>query len=174
MLFAANTRGALDERTLESGGRNSLIDRHCPTDYRGARMKLRTRGEVELRGAQIVFLAQARCDGITSGWVCTGRSFPITEDWSEPSVVLDPDPALWQCLGSRHDRTETYGQRPLERILEDVNCNIMLLLFPLTVDPMGPIDGDAHRLRPERDYPVWRSHLPEGYVVLDTLEIEFA
>ena len=36
------------------------------------------------------------------------------------------------------------------------------------------VDGEPHILRPERDYPVWRSRLPEGYVVMDTVEIEFA
>jgi hypothetical protein len=39
---------------------------------------------------------------------------------------------------------------------------------------MGPLDSDPHRLRPERDYPVWRSRLPEGYVYLDEVRIEFA
>jgi hypothetical protein len=40
---------------------------------------------------------------------------------------------------------------------------------------MGPdvIDqGDRHRLRPEKDYPVWRSRLPEGYVMLDEVCID--
>jgi hypothetical protein len=37
---------------------------------------------------------------------------------------------------------------------------------------MGPIGGDPHRLRPEKDYPVWRSRLPEGYVILDEVRIE--
>jgi hypothetical protein len=39
---------------------------------------------------------------------------------------------------------------------------------------MGPLHGDPHRLRPERDYPVWRSRLPEGYLMLDEVRIEFA
>ena len=174
ILYGSNTRGALDERTLDAGGRSSLIDGGFPTDYRGARVTLRLRGELETRGSQLVFLGQGRCDGLTSGWVCTGRPFPVTADWSEPTVTLDPDPALWRCLGTRHGRGETYGERPLERILGDVNLNILLILFPLIVDPMGPIDGDPHLLRPGRDYPIWRSRLPEGYVVLDTLRIEFA
>ena len=29
-------------------------------------------------------------------------------------------------------------------------------------------------LRPGSDYPVWRSHLPGGYVVMDAVKIEFA
>jgi hypothetical protein len=50
----------------------------------------------------------------------------------------------------------------------------MLVLFPLTVAPMGPIAGDPHQLRPGRDYPVWTSRLPEGYVTLSEVRIEFA
>ena len=43
----------------------------------------------------------------------------------------------------------------------------------LNIVPMGPIDDDLHRLRPEKDYPVWRSELPEGYVLIDDIQIEF-
>jgi len=50
----------------------------------------------------------------------------------------------------------------------------MLILFPLTIEPMGELEGSPHRLRPEKDYPVWRSRLPEGYVMLDTVKIDFA
>jgi hypothetical protein len=49
----------------------------------------------------------------------------------------------------------------------------MLLRFPIEVVPMGPIDGDMHRLRHGREYPVWRHKLPEGYVTLDEVRIEF-
>jgi len=38
---------------------------------------------------------------------------------------------------------------------------------------MGSIEGDPHILRPEKDYPVWRGRLPEGYVMLDEIRIEF-
>jgi len=58
-------------------------------------------------------------------------------------------------------------------VLNDVNTDILLVLTPLNIEPMGPIDGDPHILRPEKDYPVWRSRLPEGYVWLDTVEIDF-
>jgi len=57
--------------------------------------------------------------------------------------------------------------------LVNVDVNIMWVLFPLDVSPMGDIDGDPHLLRPERDYPVWRHKLPEGYVALDEIRIEF-
>jgi len=29
-----------------------------------------------------------------------------------------------------------------------MNVNIMFILFPLTIAPIGPIDGDPHILRP--------------------------
>ncbi len=35
------------------------------------------------------------------------------------------------------------------------------------------LNGDPHLLRPEKDYPVWRSQLPEGYVTLDEVRITF-
>ena len=61
----------------------------------------------------------------------------------------------------------------LSRILTNVNVNIMLVLFPLRIAPMGTINGDPHLLRAGKDYPVWASKLPEGYVELDTVQIEF-
>ena len=63
--------------------------------------------------------------------------------------------------------------RPLADVLSNVNVNIMILLFPLRIEPMGPLGGDMHLLRPEKDYPVWRSELPEGYVVLGSVSISF-
>ena len=66
------------------------------------------------------------------------------------------------------------GHVDLATVLRDVNCDIILVLFPLTIEPMGKIERDMHVLRPEKDYPVWRSPLPEGYVMLDTVRIEFA
>jgi len=49
---------------------------------------------------------------------------------------------------------------------------MLLILFPLTVVPMGPIKGDPHILRAGKDYPVWQSRLPEGYVRLDEVRLE--
>ena len=43
-----------------------------------------------------------------------------------------------------------------------------------TVPSMGPISGDPHLLRAGRDYPVWTSRLPEGYVELDEVRVEFS
>jgi hypothetical protein len=111
--------------------------------------------------------------GICSGWLLTGQPFRVTPGWSEQTVVAVSEPAQWTCLGSRHDRTDYYWEIPLPKVLSDVNTDILLVLHPLDVAPMGPLDGDPHRLRPERDYPVWRSRLPEEYVLLDEVCIEF-
>ena len=73
----------------------------------------------------------------------------------------------------RHDRTDFYGELPLSTILSNVNVDILLVLYPLNIEPMGSIEDDPHILRPEKDYPVWRSRLPEGYVHLDEVRIRF-
>lgn len=175
MLFVLLTcSAAYGESYFDSGGENGFLAGKFPSDFRNARITLRLKGELEERGASLVLLVQGTVDGTTSGWLLTGAPISVTTEWSEQTVVAAVDPAQWVCLGARHDRTRTYGFVPLERILADVNADIMFVLFPLTVDPMGPIVGDPHRLRPGRDYPVWRSRLPEGYVTLDDVRIEFA
>ena len=174
MLFCTYTRGPISEDFAEIGGPHRLAQGGFPTDYREARVSLRLRGERRGRGAELVMLVQANIDGMTSAWVLTGEPVPVTEDWSEQGLVLAPDPSQWTCMGARHDRQDYYGHLDLERVLADVNVDIMLILFPLTVESMGPLDGDPHRLRPEKDYPVWHSPLPEGYVELDEIRIDFA
>ena len=134
---------------------------------------MRLRGELEAKAAQLVLLCQAVQDGICSGWLLTGQPLRITADWSEQTVRAVPDLDQWTCLGSRHDRTDFYGEIPLETVLRDVNTNILLVLHPLDIAPMGPRQVDPHLLRPEKDYPVWRSRLPEGYVMLDEVRIAF-
>jgi hypothetical protein len=174
LLYMLNTAGKAGEHQREVQGGNRFIQGGYPTDLRKARMTLRLRGELEARGAQLLLLCQSVQDGICSGWLLTGQPFQVTPDWSEQTAVLDPEPGQWKCLGSRHDRTDFYGEIPLATVLGDVNTDILLVLHPLVITPMGPLDSDPHRLRPERDYPVWRSRLPEGYVCLDEVRIEFA
>jgi hypothetical protein len=174
LLYMLNTGGRPGEHQREVEGENRFVKGGFPTDFTNARFSLRLKGELEARGAQLLLLCQAVQEGICSGWLLTGRPFRVTRDWSEQSALLEPDPALWTCLGSRHDRADYYGVLPLERVLGDVNTDILLVLHPLDVAPMGPLAGDPHRLRPERDYPVWRGRLPEGYVLLDEVGIDLA
>jgi len=174
MVFSLATVGPQGEIYQEVGGTNRFIADRCPTDFTNATMTIRTRGELLPQGAQFVLLIQGNVEGIISGWLCTGQPFPVTESGSQQTVTLAADPSGWTALGTRHDRGDMYGVKPLESVLSDVNVNIMLVLFPLDVAPMGPLEGAPHLLRPERDFPVWRHRLPEGYVTLDEVRIEFA
>ena len=181
LLYMLNTAGKAGEHQREVQGENRFVRDGCPTDFTQARMTLRLRGELEAKGAQLLLLCQGVHRGICSGWLLTGQPFRVTPDWSEQTITAVPDPAQWKCLGSRHDRTDFYGEIPLPVVLGDVNTDILLVLYPLDVAHMGPLEGDPppfgdlrHRLRPEKDYPVWRSRLPEGYVLLDEVRIEFA
>lgn len=174
MLAVLLTAGkGYGEAYRDTGGLNRFIEDEMPVDFTGARLTFRLKGEIEGRGAQVVLLVQGTLNGITSGWLLTGSPLHVTPEWTEQSIVATPDESLWTCLGARHDRTGTYGHGPLADILRNVNADIMLALFPLDVVPMGPLTGDPHRLRPGRDYPVWTSRLPEGYIDIAEVRIEF-
>jgi hypothetical protein len=176
MLFCLLTGGSTAHSELyrEVAGINRFIEGDFSTDFTSAKLSFRLKGELEDRGAQLVLLVQGTLDGLTSGWILNARPLEVTSEWSEQTIVADPDPALWTCLGARHDRGKTYGEIELSSILGDVNADIILALFPLEIVPMGPLTGDPHRLRAGKDYPVWQSRLPEGYVMLDTVRIESA
>jgi len=174
LLFMMYTRGPQGETYLEAGGRNTFIEGNYSTNFTDARFTLRLKGEMEMRNTQLLLLVQAVVGKRCSGWLLTGQPFQVTPDWSEQTVTLAPDESQWTCLGSRHDRTDFYGHIELATILSDVNTDILLVTYPLDVQPMGPIAGDPHILRPVKDYPVWQSRLPEGYVMLDTARIDYA
>ena len=174
LLFMLFTAGKMGEHYREVCGANRFIDGQFPTVFANARLTLRLKGELLAQGARLLFLCQGSHDGLCSGWLLTGQPFTVTADWSEQTVTLVTDVHQWTCLGARHDRTDFYGHLPLRTILADVNTDILLVLHPLNIAPMGPLADDPHRLRPEKDYPVWRSKLPEGYVLLDTVRLEFA
>ncbi|RPI91026.1 MAG: hypothetical protein EHM42_00465 [Planctomycetaceae bacterium] len=173
LLYMLHTRGAPGEYLREIAGPNRFIAGGFGTNFTNARITLRLRGELLTRGTQLYFLAQGVHDGVCSGWLLTGQPISVTADWTEQTITCLPDPQQWTCLGSRHDRVDFYGVHPLEQVLGDANIDILLVLFPLDIAPLGPLTGDPHRLRPERDYPVWRSRLPEGYVELDAITIDF-
>jgi hypothetical protein len=176
MLFCLLTQGTAGYSELyrEVAGTNHFLEGNYSTDFTSAQLSFRLKGELEARGSQMVLLVQGTIGGLTSGWLLNARPLEVTPEWSTQTIIADPDPALWTCLGSRHDRGKTYGEIALSSILRDVNADILLVLFPLVVAPMGPLTGDPHRLRAGKDYPVWQSRLPEGYVVLDEVRIDFA
>jgi hypothetical protein len=173
LLFGVATSGPFTERAREDGGINRFVEGGFPTDFTNAQVTVRLRGELELRGARLHLLVQGTHDGICSGWVLTGQPLSVTKNWTEQTLRLVLDPKEWTCLGTRPDRADMYGTVPLSTILSKVNANINFILFPLTVVPMGPVEGDPNVLRPGRDYHVWQSRLPEGYVMLDTVQIQF-
>jgi hypothetical protein len=95
----------------------------------------------------------------------------VDASWSEQCLRLAPDTEQWTCLGARHDRGDFYGSGPVEQVLADLNDNIILVLYPLDVQPAEPLPGDPHRLRAGEDYCVDETRLPRGYVMLDWIEI---
>jgi len=173
LLYMLVTNGVMSEHYQEVAGRNRFIEGNHSTNFTNARMTLRLKGELHANGAQLVLLCQGQRGDLISGWLCTGEPFEVTEQWSQQTIQLRPDESAWQCLGGRRGREDFYGRIELADILANVNINILLVLFPLSIEPMGPISGDPHELRPEKDYPVWRSRLPEGYVEFDTVQIDF-
>ena len=173
VLMGLHTKGPFTELVKETAGPNRFVQGGFPTDFTNAKMTVRVKGELLLRGAQLVLLVQGVVDGKCSGWMLTGQPIEVTSALSEQTVTAVPDPAQWTCLGTRLDRMDMYAAIDLHTILTNVNTNIYLVLFPLNVVPMGPIDGDPHVLRAGRDYRVWQSQLPEGYVLVDSVRIEF-
>jgi hypothetical protein len=174
LLMCLVTKGPSGESTREVAGENRFVKGGYPTDFTNARITLRLRGELEAAGTRFSVLIQGSIDGLVSGWVFTGETFGITPDWSEQTVTLVPDPSKWTSIGSRHDRTDTYGEKPLLDILRNVNVNMHLIMFPVKPRPMGRIAGDPHLLRAGRDYPIWPSSIAQGYVEVDRVAFEFA
>jgi len=163
----------LDQMMQAAGGINRFIEGHFPTDFTEASLTLRLRGSVDLRGAQLVLHAQSRINGIFVNQTLVGQPFSITPQWSEQTVRLMPDPSQWKCLGSRHDRTEFYGDGDIANVLRDLNGNIILILYPLNVVPAAQEITQPHLLRAGEDYEIDRSLLPAGHVMVDEVRIDF-
>ena len=176
LLFALQTRPhyKYDDTMRRLAGKNRFIEGGFATDFTDARVTLRLRGEVDLRGgAQLVFHAQAKVNERYVNQALVGRPYRITSDWSEQTIELTPDPALWQSLGARHDRADFYGHGDVRDVLADVNGNIILILFPLDVVPAKGHIAEPHCFKAGEDYEVDRARLPSGHVMLDEVRIEF-
>ena len=173
LLYMLLTTGKPGEHHREVSGENRFVQGGFGTNFLGATFTLRLRGELIAQQANLLLLCQGFHQGICTGWLLTGQPITVSSEWSEQTVTAVAEQAAWTCLGSRHDRRDYYGWTPLNAVLGDANANILLVLFPLDVQPMGSIAEDRHFLRPEKDYPVWRSRLPEGYVMLDEITIQF-
>ena len=127
-----------------------------------------------MQGAELRLHCQSRMGKKAINFVLTSDRFPVTPQWSEHTVTLDPDPSSWLCLGARHDLNDVYGWGDIDSVLRDVDVDIILLLHPLRIEPLAPEPRGPHFRRPESDYPVDRSCLPSGEIRLDEVRIDFA
>lgn len=160
-------------------GPNRFVNGGYATDLTSARFTVRLRGEMEMRGAELLLLIQAGVPRhnptVVANLVLKGQPIAVTPDWSEQTLHLAPDPAQWLCMGTRGAGADCpiYGCAPVEQVLRDVNVDLILVLFGLDVVPAHPLQGDPHRLRAGKDYPVDASRLPSGFILLDTVRIDY-
>ena len=120
-------------------GENRFVRGKHPTDFTDARLTFRIRGDLEQKGSQLVLLVQSDITEPVQtrvNSVLSSQPIEVTEDWSEQTITCVPDDGQWTCLGSRHSRMELYGWGPIAPVLEDLTCDIILVLFPLTVEPV--------------------------------------
>ncbi len=181
ILFALHTRHGPDfsKATLDAGGPNPYVKGGFPTNLTNAKMTVRLKGDVKLRGAELLLHLQGNVPTAERpmnvvNQELAGQPLKITPDWSEQTLHLVPDQRQWRDLGSRHDRRDKYGKAPIADLLRDVNLNMIFVLAPLDVVPLKPIQGDPHILYAGGEYEVDRSRLPEGCVMFDEIRIEFA
>lgn len=158
----------------ELSGPNRFINGGYPRDFRNAKVTLRTRGRINEHGSNLVLLVQGDVGPKRINHVLTGQPIDIYEDWHEQTLHLVPDDDQWTCLGSCKDRLDLYGVGPIEPLLADVNVDIILVHFPLNVQPLGEVNGDRYTLHPGTHYDVDTSRLPSGELYLDSIRIEFA
>ena len=156
------------------GGQNRFVEDGYPLDWTNARITVRLKGEAELKGAKVHLLIQAKVGDKWVNCVLTGQPLAITPDWAEQTLTLTPDPEQWQCIGSHVSRMDRYTWGEAADVLRDLNGDIIFVLFPVEVVPVEPVQGNPHALRAGEDYAVDPSRLPEGYVMMDTIQIEFA
>ncbi len=181
ILFALHTYHGpkFPETIKKAGGPNPYVAGGFPTNLTNARVTVRLKGEVKLRGAQMCFHVQGNLSQDPSkpnsvNQVLTAQPFQITRDWSEQTVQLVPDQRQWTDLGTRLDRVGFYGGGGIDQLLRNVNGDFIFVLFPLDVKPLVPVAGNMHaKWWDGRDGAVDVSRLPEGHVMLDEVRIEF-
>lgn len=180
LLFVLMTDESYNRREnlTKVGGKNRFVDGGYSRNLTNARMTLRLRGELDRRGSQLMLLVQANVAklGITGNHVLLAQPFDVTPEWTEQTVILEPDPAQWLSMGTRGEGADNsrYGDAPIDSVLHDVNVDMILVLFPLQIEPVVEIESDKHKLRAGKDYPVRQDRLPSGEVWLDELHIEYA
>ena len=61
-------------------------------------------------------------------------------------VICTRDQTQWTALGSPHDRTEIYGIKLFERVISDINTNILLIFFPIDLQSVAGLYPPPPRL----------------------------
>ena len=149
-----------------------------PRNFLNSRLSIRMRGQLAARGAQLLLLIQAQVGEIRTNYVLSGQPISIRPEWTETTLRLSADPGQWTCLGTRGPGADCacYGEAPVEGALQNLNVNLILVLFPLRIEPLAalPDPTDVHRLRAGIDYPIDRQYLPSGEVSLDWVKVEYA
>ena len=161
-----------DEMAAEVGVNRFLVE-NKDRNLTNARMTVRLRGDVDLKGAMLTLWVQADVGNTRPNFALTGQSLAITRDWSEQTLLLSADPAQWTCVGGRHDLTDLYGYGDIRDALQDVNCDLILVLFPLNVVPIGIPYEEKDHLRTNRDYEPDYAFLPSGVLEFDTIQIKY-
>ena len=156
---------------------NRFVKQAKSRDLTSARLTIRLRGQIDLQGSQLLLHVQAegpRSSYPRPNFALTGQPIHVTQDWSEQTILLAPDPVQWTRMGARHDMTDVYDSPAhIADVLADVNVDIIFVLFPLRVVPVGQVD-DMHRQRAGRDYHADRRFLPKGLVMFDTVRLDYA
>ena len=104
MLYSLNLRGPFSDHHKEIAGPNPFAEQKYPLDFTHARVSVRVRGELELKGAQLVLLVQGRVGETVSGWLLTGQ--PIAVGPESPGLLRlssAPDDPL-ECEREHHAR----------------------------------------------------------------------
>ncbi len=168
------------DQRWEEGGRSSRLPYRASSfvragkskDLRNAKLTVRLRGEVDLKGAQLILLAQSQTPKTTANMVLTGQPLRITEDWSEQTIVLANDEKQWTCLGARKGREQEYGCDAIDTVLSDVNCDLIFVLFPLNATPACK-GADGPGLYANVDYPANAANLPRGLIQFASIRIDY-
>ena len=166
-------------RWPELSGPHRFVEGGFSTDLTDARFTVRIRGEIDMKGAEMLLLVQTDIPreraNVRPNFVLKAQPIRIERQWTEQTLTLAPDEDQWLCMGTRGPVADCrlYGYAPIEQVLRDVNIDIILVIFGLDVRPAVPVDGDPHLLLAGKDWPVDESRLPAGYIELDTVRIEY-
>ena len=133
LLYVLPTRpraAAWDARLEPFGGAPRFIQGDFPRDFTHARIAVRVRGEIDLKGSHMLLLIQGDVGPVRTNWVLHAQPVVVTREWSEQTLALEPDERQWTCLGARASGADcsAYGRAPLADCLRNVNVNIINII----------------------------------------------